>query len=82
MTSLKPLAVVLLSGCLAACATKSGTQTASKSSNYQCAAGETMVCEVRNTSRITHGSFSKRGRNCACQDSSREAPTIIPEIRQ
>lgn len=82
MTSSRILAVSVLLTCLSACASTSGTQTASRSSNYQCPAGETMVCEVRSTGRITHGSFSKRGTNCACQDGSREVPTIIPEIRQ
>ena len=82
MTSLKVLAVATLLLLFAGCASKSETQSVSRSSSFQCPPGETMTCEVRNTGRITHGSFSKRGKNCTCVDGSRDVPSIVPEIRQ
>lgn len=82
MISLNKLSTVVLLSLFAGCASNPDSQTVSRNSSYQCPRGETMVCEVRNTGRITHGSFSKRGKNCTCQDESREGPAIIPEIRQ
>jgi len=73
---------VTLSLLLGACASNSTTQSANRDPSVQCPAGKTMICEVRSTSRITHGSFSKRGSNCACEEEGRAGATIIPDVNQ
>jgi len=59
-----------------ACAHDPGKQNTAESREFQCAAGEKMVCEVRNTGRIQHGSFSKANSRCACLDDRAGAPNI------
>ena len=67
---------------LTACASNPDNRSARRSSSYQCPAGETLVCEVTNTGRITHGSFSKKGSKCSCEDEGQVGPTVIPGIQQ
>ena len=78
-TALSVFAVLALT----ACASNPDNRTARRSSSYECPAGETLICEVTNTGRITHGSFGKRGTSrCSCQDEGRAGPTIIPDVHQ
>jgi len=75
------LAVLLMMAC-GACVSNAGSRTASKSATPSCPAGETLICEVRNTGRITHGSFSKKNTTrCSC-DEARTGGTVIPGIPQ
>ena len=82
MFSRQLVLTVTFSLLLGACASNSATQSANRGPSVQCPAGKTMVCEVRSTSRITHGSFSKRGTNCACEEEGRTGATIIPDVNQ
>ncbi len=78
MSRLRNGLIVLSALTFTACASDPNSMSARRSSDYQCPTGETLVCEVRNTSRIHHGSFSKKGSNCACQVDGTLAAPIIP----
>lgn len=82
IATLRALAMLVPAIALCACATD-GTEQESKyaRSVMQCPHGETLICEVRNTGRIRHGSFSKGGKNCTCEV-PREGGTIIPSVNQ
>jgi hypothetical protein len=64
---------------LAACASGNSREPRQLSASDTCAPNETLVCEVSNTGRIKHGSFSKEGERCACSDRRKGAP-LIPGI--
>ena len=73
------LAILVLLA-MGACASDGGNRTASRSAGVTCPPGETLICEVRNTGRITHGSFSNRNTNrCACEVAA-NGGTVIPSI--
>ncbi len=80
MNTVRVIANTLLVFAVAACAQNPGKQQSENSSRTQCPPGETMVCEVRNTGRIMHGSFSKANSRCACKDSRTDSPNI-PDIK-
>ena len=75
LTRIFPVAAILL---LSACASSS-TQKRTVTAADACAPNETLVCEVSNTGRIKHGSFSKDGERCSCSDRSK-GPPIIPGV--
>ncbi len=78
MSRLRNGLIVLSALSFTACASDPNSMSARRSSGYQCPTGEKLVCEVRNTGRIHHGSFSKKGSNCACQVEGTLAAPIIP----
>jgi hypothetical protein len=82
MSSIKPLLIAntLLVLAVAACAQNPGKQQSNNSPRTECPPGETMVCEVRNTGRIMHGTFSNKNSRCACKDSRTDSPNI-PDIK-
>jgi hypothetical protein len=82
MSSIKPLLIAntLLVFAVAACAQNPGKQQSENSARVQCPPGETIVCEVRNTGRIMHGTFSNKNSRCACKDSRTDSPNI-PDIK-
>ncbi len=82
MSKLKIGLVLMLALSFTACASDPNNMSARRTSNYQCPAGQTLICEVTNTGRIHHGSFSKRGSNCACQIEGTEAAPNVPAIQQ
>lgn len=76
--SLKTVLIVSL-GFFAACASDSTKSPRQVTASDSCAPDETLVCEVSNTGRIKHGSFSKEGKRCSCSDRKSGAP-IIPGV--
>jgi hypothetical protein len=64
---------------LVACASGNRQESREVSLSDTCAPGETLICEVPNTGRITHGSFSKGRKKCACEY-AREGAPIIPGV--
>jgi len=80
MNTVRVITNTLLILVVGACAQDPAKQPAKNSSRTQCPPGETMVCEVRNTGRIMHGSFSKGNSRCACKD-DRGGPPNIPGIQ-
>lgn len=75
-SGLLPAAVLLLAACTSAGTRDPGTANMSDA----CGSGETLVCEVPNTGRIKHGSFSKGSKRCACQRDGETGPPIIPPV--
>lgn len=73
---LLPVAALLLAACTSAGTRDAGTANMSDA----CGSGETLVCEVPNTGRIKHGSFTKGSKRCACQRSGETGPPIIPPV--
>ncbi|HEX9853616.1 MAG TPA: hypothetical protein VGA68_11400, partial [Woeseiaceae bacterium] len=65
---------------LGACASSGNRESGEISSTDTCGAGKTLVCEVPNTGRIKHGSFSKGSKTCACEVAGETGPPIIPGI--
>ncbi len=65
---------------LTACVSTSNREPDPVSASDTCAPGETLVCEVPNTGRIKHGSFSKGSKRCACQRDGESGPPIIPQV--
>lgn len=61
---------------LGACASQGPQEPRRVSASDTCAPNETLVCEVSNTGRISHGGFGKEGKRCSCSDRRRSAPTI------
>lgn len=61
---------------LGACASRGTQEPRPASVSDVCAPNETLVCEVSNTGRISHGGFSKEGKRCSCSDRRRGAPTV------
>jgi hypothetical protein len=80
MNAVRVISSTLLILVVGACAQDPAKQATENSSRVQCPPGETMVCEVRNTGRIVHGSFSKGNSRCACKDERSGSPNI-PGIR-
>jgi hypothetical protein len=70
------IASVLLLG---ACVSLGNKDSSTVSISDTCAPDETLICEVSNTGRIKHGSFSKDGKRCSCSDRRSAAP-IIPGV--
>lgn len=65
---------------LSACVSAGSNKPPPVSAADTCAPGETLVCEVPNTGRIKHGSFSKGSKKCACQRDGETGPPIIPQV--
>jgi hypothetical protein len=65
---------------LTACASAGTSSPKPASISDTCAPGETLICEVPNTGRIKHGSFSKGSKKCACQRDGDTGPPIIPQV--
>lgn len=65
---------------LCACASSGNRGSSEISTSDTCGAGKTLVCEVPNTGRIKHGSFSKGSKTCACEVAGETGPPIIPGI--
>ena len=78
MFSRKPLLIAnaLLVFVVAACAQNPARQQSENSDRIKCPPGEKLVCEVRNTGRIMHGSFGNKNSRCACKDSRTDSPNI------
>lgn len=74
------LKTILLLALLTACASDNTRSPKKPSASDACAPDQTLVCEVSNTGRIKHGSFSKEGKRCSCSDGKAGAP-IIPGIQ-
>lgn len=72
--------LIIAAWVLTACTAGSTRDPAQASMSDACAAGETLVCEVPNTGRIKHGSFSKGSKKCACQRTGETGPPIIPQV--
>lgn len=64
---------------ISACASDGTERPPKVSANDMCGPGETLICEVRNTGRITHGTFNKRNTTCACEE-AKSGATVIPTI--
>lgn len=78
--SISALALTIPAILLGACASDSAERTPKYSrAVQQCPPGETLICEVPTTGRIHHGSFSKRGKSCACEE-PRAGATVIPSV--
>jgi len=76
------MAILFLSLMLGACASGTSTRQVAKASpEDMCKPGENLICEVSNTGRISHGSFSKRNSRCACEV-ARAGATVIPSVGQ
>ena len=73
--------LILSFSLLTACASDGTKSPRELTASDTCAPDETLVCEVSNTGRIKHGSFSKEGKRCSCSDRKSGAP-IIPGIPQ
>lgn len=84
MTATRRALVMLIPAlALVACASDGTERTPkyARSGGVQCPPGETLICEVPTTGRIHHGSFSKRGKNCACEE-PRAGATVIPSVNR
>ena len=64
-----------------ACASDPSRQAGNRSQPIDCGPGKTLICEVRNTGRIKHGSFGNDAKNCSCEE-GRAGPTRVPSIDQ
>jgi hypothetical protein len=53
--------LIIAAGLLAGCASDKTRSSRDVSASDTCAPDQTLVCEVSNTGRIKHGSFSKDG---------------------
>ena len=80
MSFLKASSMTVAALVLTACASAGSREPESASISDACAPGETLVCEVPNTGRIKHGSFSKGSKKCACQRDGETGPPIIPQV--
>ncbi|MDH4049408.1 MAG: hypothetical protein OEW68_15240 [Gammaproteobacteria bacterium] len=80
MTLRRIFLLVAASLVLGACASDSSPKKPKRvSASDTCAPGDTLICEVSNTARIKHGSFSKGSKKCSCEDRRAGAP-IIPGV--
>ena len=80
MTLHKLSLLMVASMALGACTSGSSTRPPKAvSASDTCAPGKTLICEVSNTARIKHGSFSKGSKSCSCEDKRAGAP-IIPGV--
>jgi hypothetical protein len=70
------LAIFAVALMLGACASNSTREPRKLSASDTCAPGKTLICEVSNTARIKHGSFSKGSKNCSCEDKRAGVPRI------
>jgi hypothetical protein len=80
MSFLRTSAMTIAALVLIACAPAGTRKPATVSASDTCGPGETLVCEVPNTGRIQHGSFSKGSKTCACQRDGSTGPPIIPQV--
>ncbi len=80
MLFLKEGSLIVVALLLCACVSAGNREPAPVSASDTCAPGETLICEVSNTGRIKHGSFSKGGKNCGCEKDGQSGPPIIPQV--
>jgi hypothetical protein len=80
MSFLRAGTLIIAGLVLTACASGSTRDPGPANMSDACAAGETLICEVPNTGRIKHGSFSKGSKKCACQRTGETGPPIIPQV--